>query len=175
MKATRTDIGINFENRKAYVKLEFDTVTVEQLAEMTSPEQLEVTIKKWSDDKTKSQNAYVWALLTEIGKKYKVHRTEAYKKLLRDNKNFDDILLPSGSEARINILKSLYRVVDVFGVVNITTPSGKTVEGTQIRLYRGMSDFDKDEMAEFIELVVSECEQLNIPTSPELYKGVCDV
>lgn len=111
------------------------------------------TIKEYKERRSLDQNAYAWKLITEIGNVLRKSKEEVYLQMLKDY----------GQGEIVSILSSInpsgyfkyYEAIGT-GIVN-------NKEFTHYKIYKGSSEFDKKEMNIFIDGIIQECDNLNIP------------
>lgn len=111
------------------------------------------SIKEYREKRSLDQNAYAWKLITEIGNVVRKSKEEVYL----------DMLKHYGQSEVVSILSSInpsgyfkyYEAIGT-GIVN-------NKEFTHYRIYKGSSEFDKSEMNIFIDGIIQECDNLNIP------------
>ena len=111
------------------------------------------SIKEYREKRSLDQNAYAWKLITEIGNVVRKSKEEVYL----------DMLKHYGQSEVVSILSSInpsgyfkyYEAIGT-GIVN-------DKEFTHYRIYKGSSEFDKHEMNIFIDGIIQECDNLNIP------------
>lgn len=112
-----------------------------------------IEIKKHHDTKTYQQVKLIWAILTEIDEAYNGYSTkesieDVYcNMIVQAEIKIDDLIVKnSEKDGIINILKDAYRVI-------------KTIERDErqslLRCYRGLSQFDKSETNNFIEIMLN--------------------
>lgn len=110
-------------------------------------------IKEYSEKRSLDQNAYAWKLITEIGNILSKSKEEVYLQMLKDY----------GQSEIVSVLSSInpsgyfkyYEAIGT-GIVN-------NKEFTHYKIYKGSSEFNKQEMSIFIDGIVQECDNLNIP------------
>ena len=122
--------------------------------------ELTVTIKKYSKKRTLSQNAYLWVLLDEIGKKVGRSKEDVYKTYIKDYGVFE--ILPIKNEA----VKSFIRKWGKNGLGWFCEDLGESkLQGfTKLIAYYGSSTYTSDEMKRLIDAVVYDAKELGINT-----------
>lgn len=121
---------------------------------------LRVDIKKVKDKKTLQQNRYMWELIGQIAKKQHQDEMDVYCQALQEA-NAKYTWLKGFPEIKENLLM-------VFRAVQITryeVENGKKL--AIFKCYEGTSKYDKKEMMELLEIVISWAEELDIPTIRE--------
>ncbi|QIK70865.1 hypothetical protein G7062_11410 [Erysipelothrix sp. HDW6C] len=124
---------------------------------------LDISINDKKSQRTLEQNRMIWALIHEIdkhenGSTDKGSEMELYKNLIKNARIQIDYL--QGLEQTKESLSKVYRVVEI--IERRTTDKADTVV---FGCYRGTSQFDKEEMSIFIEVVLSYAEQIGLGTT----------
>lgn len=111
-------------------------------------------IKELKLKRSKSQNAYAWELIGKIADTVNKSKEDVYLEML---KSYGQVQLVSMLSS-INP-KGYFKYYEEYkkGISN-----GK--EFTAYKIYKGSSEFDTKEMTIFINGIIQECEQLDIPT-----------
>ncbi len=111
-------------------------------------------LREYVKRKTKDQNSYAWKLITEIANVLRKSKEEVYFEMLKSY----------GQSEIVSMLSSInpagyFKYYEVLGtgVVN-----GK--EFTHYKIFKGSSEFNRNEMSIYIDGVRQEAEQLGIPT-----------
>ena len=112
------------------------------------------TIKEYKEKRSLDQNAYAWKLITEIGNVIRKSKEEVYLQMLKDYGQSEIVSILSSANP-----KGYFKYYEEIGtgVVN-------NKEFTHYKIFKGSSEFDRKEMSIFIDGIVEECKQLNIPT-----------
>lgn len=108
-------------------------------------------IKELSSSRSLSQNSLAWELITLIANELKKSKEEVYIDMLKDYGQSMLIPVPKGEKP---IFK--YYIYKSSSILN-----GK--EADWYLVLKGSSEFDKKEMAIFIDGIVQECNNLDIP------------
>lgn len=114
-------------------------------------------IKKWRNKRSLDANAYAWKLISELAVKLETTKDEIYLKLLKDYGV--SLVVSVKSEEDIEKIKKAFKYYEPFG--NGVIGQKKF---THYKIYIGSSAYDTKEMSIFIKGIVSECEELGIPT-----------
>lgn len=111
-------------------------------------------IKEYKEKRSLNANNYAWHLIGEIANILRKTKEEVYLQMLKDY----------GQSEMVSILSS----INIKGYFKYYQEAGKTMlnnkEFTHYHIYKGTSEYDTKEMSIFIDGVVQEAEQLNIPT-----------
>lgn len=119
-----------------------------------SEEKLLFKIDKHREKRSLNANNYAWALLTEIGNVMRLSKEEVYLKMLKEYGQSEMISV----KAHIPI-SDYVKYCDEVGE--------STLNGTlfkHYKVYKGSSEFNKEEMAIFLDGVVAEAKDLDIET-----------
>lgn len=123
---------------------------------MQSNRDLAIEIKKKSEKRSKDANSYAWHLMQKIGKYICKSKDEVYIDMLGRYGVFTHIIVKPSVVERV---EEEWRLVRNLGEVTI---NGKT--GIQLQCYFGSSTYTTEEMAVFIDGIVSECKEMGIET-----------
>lgn len=111
------------------------------------------TIKEYKEKRSLDQNAYAWKLITEIGNVLRKSKEEIYLQMLKDY----------GQGEIVSILSSINPSGYFKYYEEIGTGIVNNKEFTHYKIYKGSSEFNKKEMNIFIDGIIQECDNLNIP------------
>ena len=110
-------------------------------------------IKEHKLKRSKSQNAYAWELIGKLADAVNVSKNEMYLQMLKDYGQ--------------SMLASIKTGVEPIGIKYYEEVGKGYVKGeefTHYRVYKGSSEFDTKEMTIFIDGIIQECTNLEIPT-----------
>lgn len=119
---------------------------------------IDVTIKKYREKRSLSQNAYAWTLITKIAQSINppMNKEEVYVEMLKRY----------GQGGIISVQKD--KVSDVMRAFDYYIPKGEgQVNGKEflhLMVYVGSSQYDTKEMSTFISGIVEEAKDLGIET-----------
>lgn len=121
-------------------------------------EKLSIKIDKYREKRSLNANNYAWKLLTEIGNVMRMSKEDVYFIMLKRY----------GQSEMISVLSH----IPITQYVKYCEEAGEsTLNGKQFKhykVYKGSSEFNKKEMSIFIDGIVSEAKELNLPTeTPE--------
>ncbi len=160
LHGTIKELNIDYKTGKALLTL---AVNQKQSAmncydELNGADRLSIKIDKYREKRSLNANAYAWKLLTEIGNVLRISKEDAYFKMLKEY----------GQSELISVKAN----IPITEYVKYCEEAGEsTLNGTlfkHYRVYKGSSDFDKREMAVFIDGIVQEAKDLDIDTrTPE--------
>lgn len=116
-------------------------------------------VKEYKEKRSLDANAYAWVLLGKLQDKLHIPKEEIYKDLIRNIGSYE--VIPIKNEA-VNKFRQAWNNK---GLGWITETTKSKLEGyTNVLAYYGSSIYDTKEMSRFIELIIQECEQLDIET-----------
>ncbi len=154
------ELNIDYKTGKALLTLAINQKrsAMNCYDELNSADNLSVKIDKYREKRSLNANAYAWKLLTEIGNVLRISKENAYFKMLKEYGQSE--------------LISVKAHIPITEYVKYCEEAGEsTLNGTlfkHYRVYKGSSDFDKREMAIFIDGIVQEAKDLDIDTrTPE--------
>ena len=123
---------------------------------------LNVRITEWRKKRSLTQNAYLWFLIGELGKKIGIGKGEIYKGYVRDCGPYE--VIPIKSEAVAKFSKTWE--ARGLGWICETLRESKLIGYETVIAYYGSSSYDSKEMARMIECVIADCEEQGIQTMP---------
>lgn len=111
-------------------------------------------VKEYKEHRSLNQNAYAWTLITQLGNVLRKSKEEIYFDLLRNYGQSTIVSIAEEVDA-----SSYFKYYDIIGsgVVN-------NKRFNHYKIYKGSSEFDTKEMSIFIDGIIQECEEQNIPT-----------
>ena len=121
---------------------------------LTQNEKTLFEIKEHKEKRSLSQNAYAWKLITEIANKVNKSKEEIYLQMLKDYGQSEIISMLSTIEP-----KGYFKYYEEIGTGIVNNK-----EFTHYKIFKGSSEFNTKEMSIFIEGIIQECSQLEIPT-----------
>ena len=119
-----------------------------------------VSVKKFSNHRSTSQNSYLWALLSEIAVKINSTKIEVYKSYIRDYGVSE--IVPIKDEA----VEMFSYKWESKGLGWFTEDLGESkLNGyTKLIIYFGSSCYNSEEMSRVLDAVISDCEEMGIST-----------
>lgn len=160
LRGTIKDLNIDYKTGKALLTLAVDQKqsAMNCYDELTGADRLSIKIDKYREKRSLNANNYAWKLLTEIGNVLRLSKEDVYFKMLKEYGQSEII------SVKANIPITEY--------VKYCEEAGEsTLNGTlfkHYRVYKGSSEFDKREMAIFIDGIVQEAKEQGIDTrTPE--------
>lgn len=131
---------------------------LQMVDELKEKEKLTVKIDEFREKRSRNANNYAWKLITEIGNATLQSKDDVYLTMLKRY----------GQSEMISVLAEIPvgRFLKYYEEAGESRLNGKLFK--HYRVYTGSSEFDTKEMSIFIDGVVSEAKELNIPTeTPE--------
>jgi len=110
----------------------------------------EIEIKEYKEKRSINANDYMWVLCNKIANKTRLSKEEVYLSMLKDYGQMD----------RIKIIKEA-NPKDYFKYFEIDFEKENYI---YYKIYKGSSNFDKEEMSILIDGIVQEAQQLGIET-----------
>lgn len=111
-------------------------------------------IKEKKAKRTLTQNAYYWVLLHELAKALKIDNDTAHKMMLERYGVYEVISVLNGID--------LTGYFKYFEEIDSGTVNGK--QFTHYKIFKGSSQMDSKEFAVLLDGLISDCEELGIPT-----------
>ena len=115
-----------------------------------------MTLKKYTEKRSLSANAYAWSLMTEIGNVLRQDKEAIYMDML---KRYGQSVMVSLITEAVPQFKASVKYCEEAGT---SVLNGK--EFTHVKVYKGSSEFDKREMSILIDGIVDEAKTLGIET-----------
>ena len=131
--------------------------------EISLEKEYQLEIKELKSTRTVQQNRYMWALIHEIAKEQDMDDMEVYIQALEEaNAKYEYIMAPE--EAEENLKKG-------FRAVKVVRPEIHNNKKFYVyKCFVGSSKFNTQEMTRLIDVIVSWCHELNIPT--DIYEKI---
>lgn len=116
-------------------------------------------IKEYKERRSLDANAYAWVLLGKLQDKLHIPKEEIYRDAIQVIGSYE--VIPIKNE----VVNKFRQAWSKNGLGWITETTKSKLEGyTNVLAYYGSSIYDTKEMTRFIELIIQECEQLDIET-----------
>ena len=152
MRAKLKEADFDFVAQSPYITLVIDSVNLEELNGLKN-RNLVVDIKELEKAKTPSQNRYFWELATKIALATRTTKESVYQQLLKD---YGQPIAELKTD-KINDMSG-------FDIHYILTKRGRKFN--HYLVVKGISLMTTKEMTDFIEVTISEAQELGIETSP---------
>lgn len=119
----------------------------------------DLTLKKFSEHRTMTANAYLWVLITQIGNAMRMSKDEVYFDML---KAYGQGGAVSVEDRFAEDFKRSYKYHEHLGTSDL---NGKTFQ--HFRFWVGSSEYDREEFSILLDGVVNEAKNLGIETRPQ--------
>lgn len=120
-----------------------------------------VKIEPLKEKRTKDQNAYAWEFIGRLAKVMRLSSNEVYRELMRDMPTYE--IIPIKNEAVKRFTKAWNR--NGIGWICEDMRESKIPGYRNIKCHYGSSTFTKEEMSQFIDLIIEECKNQGVPTA----------
>ena len=150
------DLNIDWQSGKALLTFTIDQkqAAINCYNKLHDAERLAIKVDKYREKRSINANNYAWALLTEIGNVMRLNKDDVYFLMLKRYGQSEMISVKDG--------------IPIGEYVKYCERAGESwLNGTlfkHYRVYKGSSEFTKEEMAVFLDGVVQEAQDLNIDT-----------
>ena len=154
LSGTIKDLNIDYLTGKALVTLSVNEkqTAIKCYDGLKDCEKVSIKIDKHREKRSLNANNYAWALLTEIANGLKLSKEDVYLKMLKDY----------GQSEMISVKAH----IPISEYVKYCEEAGEsTLNGTlfkHYKVYKGSSEFTKEEMAIFLDGVCAEATELGI-------------
>ena len=156
LNGTLKDLNIDYQTGKALLTfaIEQKQSAVNCWDKLRDAERLTVKVDKYRERRSLNANNYAWALLTEIGNVMRLNKDDVYFLMLQRYGQCEMISVKDG--------------IPIGEYVKYCVRAGESWLNNTLfkhyKVYKGSSEFTKEEMAVFIDGVVQEAQDLNIET-----------
>lgn len=114
-------------------------------------------IEPYRGKRSLDANAYMWILCTKIAEVVRSSKDEVYEEMIQKYGYMSEITITVKSEVDMGRIQGHWKFIK-------ESQDGKF---KAYQMIRGTSEYDRAEMAHFIDMVVSEAKELGIETLPE--------
>jgi hypothetical protein len=154
LNGTIKELNIDYRTGKALLTLAINQKqsAINCFDELNGAEKVSIKIDKHREKRSLNANSYAWVLLTAIGNVLRISKEDVYVKMLKEYGQSEMISV----KAHIPI-NEYVKYCDEAGE---STLNGALFK--HYRVYKGSSEFTKEEMAIFLDGVVSEAKDLDI-------------
>ena len=129
---------------------------------------VKVEIKRASKHRSLSANAYAWVLIGKISEKMKLKESEVYRNAIREIGGVWEIY--GVREDAVESFTELW-CKDHLGRQVQVIPGSSKPGWSNVRAWKGSSDFDSAQMSRFIDSLIQDAEAIGIPTvTPKEYE-----
>jgi len=129
--------------------------------ETLKDKELIVEVKKRTEKRTLSQNAYLWVLIQELANKLQLSKEQVYKTYIKDYGQYEALMIQNKAiEKFINAWQS-----NGLGWVAEIMRESKSNKGCSVVLaYYGSSTYDRQQMNRLLDAVIEDCKEQGINT-----------
>lgn len=137
--------------------------TLNMVDALKGAEKLSLKIDRYREKRSLDANAYCWTLLGKIAEKTSVPKEEVYRAAVKEiGGNYDIVCV---QDEAVDQLRKGWQQNGI-GWQTDTLPS--KIEGcTNVVLYYGSSTYDVAQMSRLINIVIQDCEALEIETKSQ--------
>lgn len=158
------NLDLDYISHKPKLTIQLSSQELIGYDEIKDLEELDITIEKHKEKRSKDANAYCWKLCQEIANKLDSTKEEVYREAIKDKGPFDIVPIKN-----IAVEKYISRwsnnglgwIAEIFG-------ESKLEGYTNVITYYGSSTFDKKEMSYFLDYIVHEAKELGIKTLDDI-------
>ena len=118
-------------------------------------EKLAISVDEYKEMRSSQANKYAWVLIGKIANKLRVSKDDVYLQMLRRYGQSDLVSVRADIPVR-----HYFRYYEEAGE---STLNGKTFK--HYRVFKGSSEMDTKEMSIFIDGIICEARDMNIPTA----------
>ena len=168
LTGTIKDLNIDWQSGKALLTFTVDQkqAAINCYNKLHDAERLTIKVDKHREKRSINANNYAWALLTEIGNVMRLNKDDVYLLMLKRYGQSEMISVKDG--------------IPIGEYVKYCERAGESWLNGKLfkhyRVYKGSSEFTKEEMAVFLDGVVQEAQDLNIDTrTPEEIASLKDL
>ena len=150
------DLNIDFQSGKAMLTFVVDQkqTAINCYNKLHDADRLTIKVDKHRERRSLNANNYAWALLTEIGNVMRLSKDDVYFLMLKRYGQSEMISVKDG--------------IPIGEYVKYCERAGESWLNNTLfkhyRVYKGSSEFTKEEMAVFLDGVVQEAQDLEIDT-----------
>ena len=121
----------------------------------------DVIVRRAAKRRSLDANAYAWVLISKLAEKLRIPPKEAYRELVADTAYYT--IVPIREDA----IEEWCRRWSKNGTAWLTEDMGPCRNTTgyhNVKCWHGSSAYTQREMSAFLDLIISECNELGIPT-----------
>ena len=149
-----------------YTKLEIivdgdKSVIADEVSKVNeAPDKYNLDFKKQSEKRSLDANAYAWVLMDKLAKVLGTDKVSVYKEIVRDVAGVSRIVCVQEKDA-----EGIEKAWQSRGIGWQTETFPSRLKGcVNMRMYKGSSEFTKEEMSAFLDLIKAECKEQHIET-----------
>lgn len=149
-------------NGRQRLTIELDADFRQSFDELHDSE-VDITVKKHREKRSRDANAYAWVLIDKIAEKRNMSKTEVYRNAIRDIGGVSDIICIQN--------KAKKTMIDIWtrnGIGWQVDEMPSKLDGcTNLILYKGSSVYDSRQMSALIDSLVQDAQSIGIETKPQ--------
>lgn len=127
---------------------------------LDSEKEYVLTVKEYKKKRSLNANSYAWTLLDKLAERTGIAKTEIYRGLIKEIGGNNELVC-----VQDHALDWLCKYWESRGIGWIADKEESKLKGcTNVRLYKGSSEYDSTQMSRLIDLIVQECKQQGIET-----------
>ena len=138
-----------------------DKAVVAKLHELGTEKLLTIDIKQFRNARSLEANRYAWELIGQIATVLKTDSESIYEKIIIDGNNFR--MMPY-EDINIDYERGIYRFLVEAKETTLIDKNGNSHCFVWCKCYKGSSEYDTKEMAQFIDDIIDEAQALGIDT-----------
>lgn len=159
---------ITYARSGEYILSIYTRESVKSLWENFGERPITFSIAKKSDPRSNRASGFAWALIEQLAAKLKTDKESVYEEMIRRYGVGESYIDEAGNECKV--LFSLRDGVPPRLVARHYAAIGSSYMGDKkfihYRAMKGTSEYTSAEMANFLDGIISECEELGIRTAP---------
>lgn len=113
-------------------------------------------LKEYHAKRSRSQNSYMWEIISKIADKVRLQKEDVYLQMLKDYGQSEIVSIKSDINP-----KGYFKYYEAIGTGRINN-----TDFTHYRIFKGSSQYNSQEMSVLIDGVIQEAKQLDIETMP---------
>lgn len=140
----------------------FETSSLPSVDDISGGDELDITVKRHRNKRSKNANALLWECLGRIASSIQADKWDIYLQMLRRYGEYTYVCIKPKA---VEMMKRQWREVEEIGKVNI---NGQ--EAVQMLCYYGSSTYDTKQFSRLLDGVISEMQEMGIdaPTSSQM-------
>lgn len=123
-----------------------------------------VEVKKRTEKRSLSQNAYMWVLIGELSNKLGVGKNEIYRNFIKDYGQYEALLI---QDKAVDKFINAWQSNGLGWVAEVMRNSDKVKGCSVVLAFYGSSTYDRPAMNKLLNAVVDECQEQGISTMSE--------
>ena len=154
----------NFRELKVKPVPESIRAVYQIIDEMQEDKVYTIRIDEYKDKRTLDQNAYMWVLLQRLSEKLKIPHEDLYRTYIKSAGQYQIACVQD---------KDVKNCINDWSRLGIgwfcETDISKIPNCTNVKMYRGTSVYDKEQMSLIIDSIIDDCKEFEISTEVKGY------